>query len=106
MEELRELSVTVASIAGAIIAVGGAGALVLRLLQWATTQVERARKVTALVAEVPLLAAELTKVSLILNNLVTRFDDFASTQRRNEGLASNERVLATAERLRVSHSKD
>jgi hypothetical protein len=74
-EAVRELSITIASICAAVIAVGGAGALMLRLAQWATTQVERARKVTALVADVPLLAAQLVKVSAILDNLARKFDD-------------------------------
>lgn len=50
-------------------------------VQWLTTQVERARKITALVAEYPLivsevtsLAHELAKVGDVLTGLVNRID--------------------------------
>lgn len=81
---IRELALSV-------IAVAGAAAILWKMLQWAGDQVVRARKITALVAEVPALAAEITKVSIVLTSLVNRFDNYVEVARVRESLALAER---------------
>ena len=98
MSELRDIALTVTAVLAMIGALGTAAAFSWKAMQWATTQVERARKVTALVAEVPLLAAELAKVATILTNLVERVDQIAKVAGVNEKAATQERVAAEVER--------
>lgn len=81
---IRELALSV-------IAVAGATAILWKILQWAGDQVVRARKITALVAEVPALAAEIAKVSVVLTSLVNRFDNYVEVARVRESLALAER---------------
>lgn len=93
LQTIRDVSLAVTAFVAAGGALTAAGAFLMKAFQWVDTQVDRARKVTALVAEVPLLAAELTKVSTILNNLVNRFDAYVSVSAAREKLADEERTL-------------
>ena len=90
-EELRSLMFTVAAISGAA---GGTATMVIlswRTLQWATTQVERARRVTALVAEYPVLTQSVVDMGKVLSGLVVRFEAFEHRAYHNESSAEVER---------------
>lgn len=102
LTDIREVSLTIGAVGVAVGTLVGGGAFTYRLIQWLGTMVERAKKVTALVAEFPVLVLQMESISTVLTNLVDRFEEHSSASLAKEVLANDERILQVEERERVA----